>query len=113
MASNQRSRRIMEHLKQSGNIQFDNGRNERSPNVRDDVAKPNLSDNSNQNSNNSQPTTSVSSTAPVTPNSYKTPDGRKKQIMDHLSRSGSGYNLLSSDSEQRKQKIQNHVRKST
>ncbi|MEM7556041.1 MAG: hypothetical protein AAF378_18470 [Cyanobacteria bacterium P01_A01_bin.84] len=93
----------MEHLKKSGNITFN------SPNQNSKVSQPVTPT---PTPTPTPPKVSNASTAAATPNLYKTPDTRKRQIMEHLSRSGANYNLSSLGLEARKQKIQNHVRKS-
>lgn len=100
--SDDRKKRIMEHLNLTGNIQY-----QRSPRkAQSSVSKP-------------IPTAPPVKTPPpvkIQPPIKTQPttvENRKQRIMQHLSQSGTNFNLSSTDAEQRKQKVQAHVRKTT
>ncbi len=86
MAANDRKKRIMEHLKLTGNLNF----KRRSPS--------------------SKPETSPTPITPTTPTPPISPNSRKKRIKEHLARSSANFNCFSLSSQQRKQQIQEHVR---
>lgn len=81
MSTSDRKKLIMEHLSLTSNINFKS---------RSQSFKPEPSP--------------IRETIPITPQS------RKKAIMEHLTRSSGNFNGLSVNSQQRKQKIQEHIR---
>ncbi|MDJ0799604.1 MAG: hypothetical protein QNJ51_22785 [Calothrix sp. MO_167.B12] len=94
MSANERSRRILEHLKKTSNVKmkFTSPRlklSEPAP-VKETPAPP----------------------PPPTPTTPKKPENRKKQVMEHLTRSGTNFDLSSASSGRRKQRIQEHIRRS-
>ncbi len=95
MTTNERKRRIMEHLEKTSNIKI----KPPSPSLKSSEPKP-------------APIT----TPPPTPTPTtlpKTPESRKKRVMEHLTRSGANFDLSSASLEKRKQKIKEHIERSS
>lgn len=103
MMENERQRRILEHLEKTSNIK---------------IKLPSASLKSSQ----PKPAPVETSTptpppppppAPTPTITFQTPESRKKLVMQHLTRSGVNFDLSSASLEKRKQKIQEHISKST
>ena len=84
------NQRIMEHLEKTSNIKFKG-------------LSPNL--------NLSQGATPPPPPAPTLTTLPTTPDNRKKRVIEHLTSSGANFDLSSLNEEKRKQKIEEHIRK--
>ncbi|WP_088240771.1 hypothetical protein [Calothrix rhizosoleniae] len=94
MATNERNRRILEHLQKTSNIKIKRP----SPSLKSPEVKP----------------LPAPPPPPPTPISVPTkPESRKNQVMQHLTRSGANFDLSSASLEKRKQKIKEHIEKSS
>lgn len=93
--SNDRKQRIMQHLGLTSNIQFKRSSRNSEPSVPKPVPTP--------------PPVTIQAPIQTQPT---TAEDRKQRIMQHLSQSGTSFNLSSRDEEQRKQQVQAHIRKS-
>ncbi|MDJ0620093.1 MAG: hypothetical protein QNJ63_25695 [Calothrix sp. MO_192.B10] len=94
MSANERSRRILEHLEKTSNIKI------KLPSPRLKTSEP------------APVKATPAPPPPPTPTIPKTPESRKKRVMQHLTRSGTNFDLSSASSKRRKQKIQEHIRRS-
>lgn len=99
--SNDRKQRIMQHLGLTTDIQFKRAsrNSESSRNPEPPVPKP-------------VPTPPPVEIQPPVKIQPTTAENRKQRIMQHLSQSGTNFNLSFRDKEQRKAQVQAHIRKS-
>ncbi|MDJ0677912.1 MAG: hypothetical protein QNJ36_21435 [Calothrix sp. MO_167.B42] len=103
MIDNERKRRILEHLQQTSNVKIKLP----STSLKSSEPKPAPA---------ATPTPTPPPPPPPAPTptiTFQTPESRKKLVMQHLARSGVDFDLSSASLEKRKQKIKEHINKST
>ncbi|MEO1375448.1 MAG: hypothetical protein AAFW70_14240 [Cyanobacteria bacterium J06635_10] len=98
--SNDRKQRIMQHLGLTTDIKFKRStrNSEPSQKLEPSVPKP-------------EPTPPPVKIQPPVQTQPTSAENRKQRIMQHLSQSGTNFNLSSRDREKRKQQVQAHISK--